>query len=102
MIRRPPRSTLFPYTTLFRSDGSVKFTPTANYNGAASFTYNVKDATRTRLTYTHTISITVTPCYNTTVGVADSFTITQNAPRTFTAAELVGHDTDPHKDYGDI
>src|SRR3712207_6929657 len=23
MIRRPPRSTLFPYTTLFRSDGEV-------------------------------------------------------------------------------
>src|SRR3712207_8589609 len=23
MIRRPPRSTLFPYTTLFRSTGSV-------------------------------------------------------------------------------
>src|SRR5256884_6182539 len=23
MIRRPPRSTLFPYTTLFRSKGSV-------------------------------------------------------------------------------
>src|SRR3712207_7252539 len=23
MIRRPPRSTLFPYTTLFRSDGIV-------------------------------------------------------------------------------
>src|SRR3712207_8237284 len=25
MIRRPPRSTLFPYTTLFRSDGRVVF-----------------------------------------------------------------------------
>src|SRR2546422_2662851 len=25
MIRRPPRSTLFPYTTLFRSDGKIKF-----------------------------------------------------------------------------
>src|SRR3990172_8205881 len=25
MIRRPPRSTLFPYTTLFRSHGSVHF-----------------------------------------------------------------------------
>src|SRR5690554_5518932 len=25
MIRRPPRSTLFPYTTLFRSKGSLKF-----------------------------------------------------------------------------
>src|SRR3712207_8702468 len=25
MIRRPPRSTLFPYTTLFRSGGSVEY-----------------------------------------------------------------------------
>src|SRR5688572_31089347 len=25
MIRRPPRSTLFPYTTLFRSDGGCDF-----------------------------------------------------------------------------
>src|SRR2546427_7895250 len=24
MIRRPPRSTLFPYTTLFRSEGSAR------------------------------------------------------------------------------
>src|SRR3989454_4621495 len=27
MIRRPPRSTLFPYTTLFRSDQIVKLGP---------------------------------------------------------------------------
>src|SRR5438067_2988116 len=26
MIRRPPRSTLFPYTTLFRSDGTAVLT----------------------------------------------------------------------------
>src|SRR3712207_7081825 len=25
MIRRPPRSTLFPYTTLFRSTGEIAF-----------------------------------------------------------------------------
>src|SRR3712207_7585524 len=25
MIRRPPRSTLFPYTTLFRSDGANRW-----------------------------------------------------------------------------
>src|SRR2546430_10334253 len=25
MIRRPPRSTLFPYTTLFRSNAGVRF-----------------------------------------------------------------------------
>src|SRR3712207_8428507 len=28
MIRRPPRSTLFPYTTLFRSEDCVFVTPT--------------------------------------------------------------------------
>src|SRR2546430_13506160 len=33
MIRRPPRSTLFPYTTLFRSNDSV-YTGTANWAGA--------------------------------------------------------------------
>src|SRR5438034_3320762 len=27
MLRRPPRSTLFPYTTLFRSTASVKLVP---------------------------------------------------------------------------
>src|SRR3712207_6893733 len=27
MIRRPPRSTLFPYTTLFRSDGAAPLIP---------------------------------------------------------------------------
>src|SRR3712207_8525186 len=30
MIRRPPRSTLFPYTTLFRSDKSSYFDGAAN------------------------------------------------------------------------
>src|SRR3712207_8917709 len=35
MIRRPPRSTLFPYTTLFRSDGM--FNPkTGRYDGISS------------------------------------------------------------------
>src|SRR5688572_32717491 len=34
MIRRPPRSTLFPYTTLFRSQVTV-YTYQAAYRGAA-------------------------------------------------------------------
>src|SRR5438876_3376426 len=29
MIRRPPRSTLFPYTTLFRSSRSARRSPTS-------------------------------------------------------------------------
>src|SRR2546426_9012094 len=31
MIRRPPRSTLFPYTTLFRSVASARFGVTTSY-----------------------------------------------------------------------
>src|SRR3989449_290377 len=41
MIRRPPRSTLFPYTTLFRSSITGTFVPTSNHaasNGAFALT----------------------------------------------------------------
>src|SRR3712207_6970168 len=33
MIRRPPRSTLFPYTTLFRSDAGSQARPLAQGTG---------------------------------------------------------------------
>src|SRR3712207_8809666 len=37
MIRRPPRSTLFPYTTLFRSkDGVARATATTNASSATA------------------------------------------------------------------
>src|SRR5256885_13896886 len=74
MIRRPPRSTLFPYTTLFRSiatlpahgdlyngnstaladklgvgdpttGATVTYKPAANYNGADGFTFKANDGT---------------------------------------------------------
>src|SRR3712207_7009194 len=35
MIRRPPRSTLFPYTTLFRSLKFRTMVPDAEHDGAA-------------------------------------------------------------------
>src|SRR5437870_10078566 len=35
MLRRPPRSTLFPYTTLFRSSVSAQRLATAWYSSAA-------------------------------------------------------------------
>src|SRR3712207_6960823 len=34
MIRRPPRSTLFPYTTLFRSKGSLDDPPLRDHHEA--------------------------------------------------------------------
>src|SRR2546427_7309278 len=36
MIRRPPRSTLFPYTTLFRSPGLCRTHPTSATSGKRS------------------------------------------------------------------
>src|SRR3712207_8095425 len=45
MIRRPPRSTLFPYTTLFRSDEVIRDADAAMYQAKAhgSGTYAVFD-----------------------------------------------------------
>src|SRR5256885_12991583 len=36
MIRRPPRSTLFPYTTLFRSDERKRFDGARSLSGGSS------------------------------------------------------------------
>src|SRR5256885_8631977 len=49
MIRRPPRSTLFPYTTLFRSDnGDDINTPSGDGNLTTLTRY--QDASTTRVT----------------------------------------------------
>src|SRR2546427_5548610 len=46
MIRRPPRSTLFPYTTLFRSNTqvSVRLASQFNLTFRVSGSHNVADA----------------------------------------------------------
>src|SRR5690606_40149491 len=46
LIRRPPRSTLFPYTTLFRSSGSVRTVPVRP--GFAFLRGPLRDACRRR------------------------------------------------------
>src|SRR5260370_19208277 len=48
MIRRPPRSTLFPYTTLFRSDG--------DFHGGHDFA----DARRGAATYSGNFTVRMT------------------------------------------
>src|SRR2546430_5869615 len=60
MIRRPPRSTLFPYTTLFRSITGTSFgasqgTSTVSFNGTVAFPSTWSDADRksTRLNSSH-------------------------------------------------
>src|SRR2546427_13009008 len=46
MIRRPPRSTLFPYTTLFRSASAVASEPRPDLYGALSGLGRTIDAAR--------------------------------------------------------
>src|SRR3989337_1782875 len=41
MIRRPPRSTLFPYTTLFRSPGSGPGFPGSNPGSSARWSHRL-------------------------------------------------------------
>src|SRR6516165_8256508 len=54
MIRRPPRSTLFPYTTLFRSrPTAAPATPSAASPGPAAPASTAGDRKSTRLNSTH-------------------------------------------------
>src|SRR3989442_9976457 len=56
MIRRPPRSTLFPYTTLFRSDDAIEM-PIRSGEGAAvnrrAASGTLTDRKSTRLNSSH-------------------------------------------------
>src|SRR3712207_8715799 len=60
MIRRPPRSTLFPYTTLFRSlvEGKV---PRLMTGGAQAATALYQEAARRAGTVVPTSSVTTIP-----------------------------------------
>src|SRR5256885_12078818 len=57
MIRRPPRSTLFPYTTLFRSLHAVfRFDPLEPRQGKAHLRHHaVRDRKSTRLNSSHLV-----------------------------------------------
>src|SRR5436190_16651433 len=61
MIRRPPRSTLFPYTTLFRShaDAERQFDRRIDHDQhrrhAAAGTFRRQDRKSTRLNSSHTV-----------------------------------------------
>src|SRR5688572_31845809 len=67
MIRRPPRSTLFPYTTLFRSNMDVNMRTAQNIARTASSSQKYcSHLLKSKLRYLHTdyqlISSPSTPC----------------------------------------
>src|SRR2546426_4850932 len=84
MIRRPPRSTLFPYTTLFRSCSA---TVAADYTLTVTGTSGSLSHATAAITF-HVVDFSISPSspvtVNTNVGVAGTQTITVTALNGFT------------------
>ena len=74
-------------------DGTVTYTPSANYNGADSFTYTVSDGNGG--TATATVNITVTAVNDLPVAVNDDITTEEDVPVTFS---VTANDSDADGD----
>ncbi|MEW6429395.1 MAG: Ig-like domain-containing protein, partial [Thermodesulfobacteriota bacterium] len=72
------------------TDGSLTYTPNANYNGTDSFTYTAADQYHT--SNVATVTITVTPVNDAPVAVADTATTAEDTP--VTTASVLVNDTD--------
>jgi hypothetical protein len=82
-------------TVVLNGDGTVTFTPTANYFGPATFTYDVSDGHGG--VDTATVNVDVEP--NTPpVANDDSLTAVEDTPKTYLASDLIGNDTDADGD----
>ncbi|MGE0111444.1 tandem-95 repeat protein, partial [Aquabacterium sp.] len=72
--------------------GDYTYTPDANYNGTDSFTVRVSDGKGGFVD--SVVSVTVSPVNNTPTANNDSLTAVEDTAVTYTAAQLVGNDTD--------
>src|SRR5256885_4479227 len=101
MIRRPPRSTLFPYTTLFRSfsyshDGSETASDSFTYKTCDNGTTGSPPVADPKCSATATVSITVTPVNDAPAANNDSATGAEGGTVTVldsTAASVLANDT---------
>ncbi|GAB3760876.1 hypothetical protein GCM10028796_10170 [Ramlibacter monticola] len=76
--------------------GNIVFTPTANFNGAGSFTYTVSDGKGG--TATSTVTVNVAGVNDGPVGGDDSVTGTEDQPLTILPGALIGNDSDVDTD----
>src|SRR2546430_12444872 len=100
MIRRPPRSTLFPYTTLFRSASSPQTGPPPARSGACRRLRRRSDRKSTRLNSSHSqISYAVFCLKKTKVGtLVNDDCQTEHAPRDPGRQQSLSHLGDGHPD----
>ena len=66
-------------TVALNADGTVTYTPDANFNGTDTFTYTVTDGTATA--DTATVTITVTAVNDAPDAVNDTFTTAEDSVR---------------------
>jgi hypothetical protein len=84
-------ATASTHGTVDLAGGTVTYTPAANYNGAADFTYTVTDGHGGNAT--GTVNVTVTPVADVPVAVDDSASVTEDA--TATAIDVLTNDSNP-------
>ena len=73
-------------------DGTVTFTPSANFNGVANFTYVATDGTAH--SNSATVTVNVATVNDVPVAVNETLIATEDTAITYTAAQLLANDTD--------
>src|SRR5262249_39696556 len=73
-------------------DGSFKYTPAANYNGADSFTYKVSDGTTE--SNVATVSLTVNPVNDFPTAHNDAYSVAEDNVLTVAAPGVLANDSD--------
>ncbi|MEJ8838444.1 cadherin-like domain-containing protein [Ramlibacter sp. AN1133] len=74
------------------SGGNIVFTPAANFNGAASFSYTISDGNGG--TATATVTLNLAPVNDAPAGAADAVAAVEDVPLTIAAGTLLANDTD--------
>jgi VCBS repeat-containing protein len=80
-------------TLVLNADGSFGYTPTADYNGPDSFTYNAKAGSATSASPA-TVELTVTAVDDQPVATGDTYTTAEDDPLVVGAPGVLGNDTD--------
>ncbi len=79
-------------TLTLNANGSVGYTPAANYNGSDSFTYKTRDGVAD--SNVATVTITVNAVNDSPVATNDSYSTNQDTTLTVAAPGVLGNDTD--------
>ncbi|HYC49361.1 MAG TPA: tandem-95 repeat protein [Burkholderiales bacterium] len=83
-------------TAVLNGDGTITFTPNANFNGAADFTYAVSDGDAVSTPATATVN--VAPVNDRPVGQDDSYVVQEDTTLLIAAPGLLGNDSDADGD----